>query len=99
MPLLTTRLSGAQHSLAQRAAPAPVRPAAPLPPQDGLPQRPLGGVVRRLDALTPHERPQLPLVGDQVTARRRRLGTPACLPVLQRLEKLAPKSADVDLEA
>src|SRR5262249_45048226 len=76
-PLLSARLSDTQDSLHESPASATIGAAAPLPPKDSMSQRPLGGVVRRLDGLVPHERPQLRLVGEQVTARRRRLGTAA----------------------
>src|SRR5688500_3543748 len=61
--LLAACLSDAEDSLHKPTTLAAVRPAAALPPQDGMTQGPLGGIVRRLDALVPDERPQLRLVG------------------------------------
>src|SRR5579859_1738493 len=55
-PLLSAGLSNTQGSLDKPTTPPAIRAPAPLPPQDGVTQRPLGGVVRRLDALMPHER-------------------------------------------
>src|ERR1700746_3842991 len=98
-PLLPACLTDTQDSLDEPTPPRSLRPAAPLPPQDGMTQRPLGGIVRRLDALLPHERPQLRFIGHQVTARRRRLGTAARRPPNQCLSNLRPQSTDIDLEA
>src|SRR5262245_42962102 len=98
-PLLPACLTDTQDSLGEPTPPLAVRPAAPLPPQDGMTQRPLGGIVRRLDSLVPHERPQLRLVGEQVTARRRRLGTAAGRSPGQCLSDLGPESADINPEA
>src|SRR5947209_7923141 len=85
-PSLSASFADAQDPFDEPATSLAVGAAAALPPQDGMSQRPLGGVVRRLDALSPHERPQLPLMDDQLPARRRRFGTPAGLPILQRLK-------------
>jgi hypothetical protein len=58
-PLLAASSRHAQHSLDKPAAPLARCPAARLPPQDGVPQRPLRRVVRRLDPLHPQEGPQV----------------------------------------
>src|SRR5262245_47022392 len=97
--LLTAGLPNTQDSLDEPTPPLAICAAAPLPPQDGMPQRPLGGVIRRFDTLLPDERPQLRFVGSQATARRCRLRTAASRSLKQRITGLSPQSADIDLEA
>src|SRR5262249_28069698 len=97
-PLLSAGFSDAQDSLDDPTAPLTIRPAAALPPQDGVAQRSLGGVIRRLDGLMPHEGPQLPLVSEQFTACPRRLRATTGRSFRQCRTDLSPKAADVDLE-
>jgi hypothetical protein len=97
--LLVECLPDTQDSHRETAPPATIRAAAAPPPQDGVTQRPLCGVVRRFDTLVPDEQPQLRLMRDQLTTGRRRLRTPTGCPVRQRSTDLSPKPADVDLEA
>src|SRR5579883_2677101 len=97
--LLPACLPNTQDSLDEPTAPPAIRAAASLPPQDGMTQGPLGDIVRRLNALMPHERPQLRLVGKQCTARRRRLRTAAGRSLGQGFTDLRPQPTDIDLEA
>ena len=55
--VLPARLPDTQDSLDEPTAPAAVRATAALPPKDGMSQRPLGSVIRRLDLLLPYEGP------------------------------------------
>jgi hypothetical protein len=55
--LLPARFSDAQDSLDEQTAPPTIRTAAALPPQDGMTQRPLGRIIRWLDAFLPYEGP------------------------------------------
>src|SRR5262249_44367418 len=72
-PLLPAGRHHREHPLDEPAAPLTGRPAARLAPQDGVPQRPLRRVVRRLDPPDPEECPQVLLAFQQAPARRRRL--------------------------
>src|SRR5262249_47570966 len=58
-PLLAAGGRHAQAPLDETAAPHAGRPATRFRPQDGVPQRPLGRVVRRLDPAPPEEGPQV----------------------------------------
>src|SRR5262249_14982646 len=98
-PLLPACLTDTQDSLDEPTPPLAVRAAAALSPQDGMTQRPLGGIIRRPDPLTPNELPSLCLVGEQYTPRRHRLGTAARRPPNQCLSNLRPQATDIDLEA
>ena len=62
-----------QDPLDEPTAPRADRPATRLAPQDGVPQRPLRRVIRRLDPTHPEEGPQVLLALQQLPARRPRL--------------------------
>ena len=56
-PLLPACFSNTQDSLDKPATSPTIRTAAALPPQDGMTQRPLGRIIRWLDAFLPYEGP------------------------------------------
>ena len=77
--LLLQRGHHRHHRFDKAGAFRALGPKAPLAPEDPWPNRPLGGVVRGLHPVVPHERPQgLPQL-EQLPAGALRLGHPTRL--------------------
>ena len=95
--LAVASFSDAQDSLDEPTASLAIRAAATLPPEDGMPQRPLGGVVRRLD-LRARRTPTASARGRSTHGTSAVCGQPQAAPC-QCLTDLSPKPTDVDLEA
>jgi hypothetical protein len=56
-PLPSACFTDTQNPLDKPTAVPTVRTTAPLPPKDGMTQRPLGGIICRLDTSVPDKRP------------------------------------------
>ena len=70
-PLAAAGFDDRQHPLDEPAARGRLRAEGQLPPDHGVTQRLLGGVVGRLDAFDFHEGPQVLAVLPQFLAERR----------------------------
>jgi len=96
--LLAQRRSGRQHPLDEAASMIAVRSEAGLPEDDGGPESPLRGIVRRLDTGDTHERPERLSVFPKIAAGRLDLRLPARTSAFeQRLDRCACRS-DLALE-